>query len=199
MKVGVFGGTFNPPHNGHISAVSAFMEAATLDRLLIIPTFIPPHKTVSGVSTNDRFEMAKEAFGSIPNVFVSDMEIKRGGVSYTADTLTALQNGTDKLYLLCGTDMFLSLDTWFHPETVFRLATVCYVKRNFLQSQAQAMEEKRTEYIKKYKANILPIENTDTVDISSSQIREAFQKGADVSSYLPKRVYSYMLEKRLYR
>ncbi len=198
MKVGIFGGTFNPPHNGHITAARAFAEAADLDRLLVIPTYLPPHKTVMGVSSDDRLTMTKLAFAKMPTASVSDLEILRGGVSYTAETLTALQNGDDELYLLCGTDMFLSLDTWYQPETVFRLAKICYVKRECSEETDSLLASKEKEYERRYGAHILRIENPAVIELSSSAIRKKVSEKKDFSQDVAPAVYDYILKKGLY-
>lgn len=198
MRVGIFGGTFNPPHNGHLSAASAFVKAAALDRLYVIPTFLPPHKAICGVSSSDRLSMTKAAFADVPCVTVSDIEILRGGVSYTADTLRSLKDTDDELFLLCGTDMFLTLDTWYQPETIFDLSTVCYVRRETESDTLLLLEQKEKEYKDRFHARIFKIENPDTIEISSSEIREKVKKSKEISRFVPPAVLDYIVEKRLY-
>ena len=97
---------------------------------MIIPDCLPPHKEYSGsVTEEQRLEMCKLAFGHIENVTISDMEIKRGGRSYTSVTLEELTSPDRELYFLCGTDMFLTLESWYRPEVIFDLATICYIRR----------------------------------------------------------------------
>ena len=114
IRVGIYGGTFAPIHNGHVNAAKLFMEQMRLDYLFVIPAAIPPHKQID---TSDdpmhRLNMCALAFGDMDGVVVSDMEIKRGGKSYTVDTLRELSAKGRRLLLLCGTDMVLSFDSWY--------------------------------------------------------------------------------------
>ena len=117
-RIGIYGGTFSPPHNGHLAAARAFMEQMWLDILYVIPAAIPPHKQMAEpVSAADRLEMCRRAFAGMEGVYVSDMEIRRGGKSYTVDTLRELSGDDRRLFLLCGTDMVLTLDEW-RPKTL---------------------------------------------------------------------------------
>ena len=122
-RVGVYGGTFSPPHIAHVRVAKAFSDALSLDKLLIIPAFLPPHKQVDkNISANTRLEMCRLAFSDIENAEVSDIEIARGGKSYTAITLESLSSDDVELFLLCGTDMFLTLDSWYSPKKIFERA-----------------------------------------------------------------------------
>ena len=116
-RVGIFGGTFNPPHIGHVEAAKAFVENACLDSLIIMPAFIPPHKEYDSIVTcEERLEMCKIAFKDVDKATVSDLEISRGGKSYTYLTLQELTSDEVELYFLCGTDMIISMDTWKNPD-----------------------------------------------------------------------------------
>ena len=124
MRIGIFGGTFSPVHNGHVSAAKSFMEQMWLDILFIIPTGNTPHKDMSdGATSYDRLRMCEAAFSGIDGVIVSDMEIRREGKSYTVDTLRQLYDPENRLFLLCGTDMMLTLDKWREADEIFKL---CY-------------------------------------------------------------------------
>ena len=130
MRIGIYGGTFSPIHNGHVAAAKAFMEQMWLDVLYVIPTYAPPHKEIAGsVTPYDRLRMCDLAFAGVEGVVVSDLEIRRGGKSYTVDTLRALSGEGDRLFLLCGTDMILSLDTWREPQEIFKLSYPVYIRR----------------------------------------------------------------------
>ena len=129
-KIGIYGGTFNPPHIAHVRACKAFYDCIKPDQMLVIPDFLPPHKEIAGgADTEDRLEMTRIAFSSMPYITVSEMEILRGGRSYTAITLSELKKEDNELYFLCGTDMLLTLDSWYRPDMIFDLATICYVRR----------------------------------------------------------------------
>ena len=131
MRIGIFGGTFSPVHNGHIAAAYAFMEKMWLDVLYVMPTALPPHKQLHGdAAAADRLEMLRLAFAGMDGVIVSDMEIRRGGRSYTVDTLRQMHadlHGDDRLFLLMGTDMLLSFDSWREPDEIFRLCWPVYI------------------------------------------------------------------------
>jgi nicotinate-nucleotide adenylyltransferase len=128
-RIGIYGGTFSPPHLGHRRAVEAFALAEQLDEIYVIPTFTPPHKQLQGDATpQQRMEMCRLAFAGLP-VAVSDLEIRRGGKSYTVLTLEELKAPDNTLVLLCGTDMFLTIDSWYQAARIFELAEIVYVQR----------------------------------------------------------------------
>ena len=196
-KVAIFGGTFNPPHIGHVRAAERFYAEILPDRLLIMPAFIPPHKQLDiQASPQDRINMCSLAFSHIENVTVSDIEIKRGGKSYTSHTLEELAAEGRKLYFLCGTDMFLSLDSWYRPEVIFNLATICYIRRESDRENDSKLIEKKSEYTQKFNAEIIEI-NTDVLEISSSEIRSAL-KNNDSLELLPDSVYEYIKKRGIY-
>ena len=132
-RIGIFGGSFNPPHLGHLLAVREFQKALSLDRVLLIPAATPPHKTLSAnsPSARERFEMTVLAAAQLPFSLVSDLEIQRQGASYTADTLEELHRSypDDELFLLMGTDMFLSFDSWYQPKKICSLARIAMAHR----------------------------------------------------------------------
>ena len=198
-KVGIYGGTFSPPHSGHVGAAESFYKALDLDRLIIMPTFLPPHKEHNtDVLPSDRVEMCNLAFGHIERAVVSDLEIKRGGKSYTAITLEELSSDDVELYFLCGTDMFITLDKWYSFEKIFELAVICYVRREDEYGLGELIKTKKEEYIRKYNARIIEISN-DVREISSSELRRGIKDKIDISGYIPKKVYDYITEKGLYR
>lgn len=196
-RIGVFGGTFNPPHCGHVRAAKAFCEQMKLDELLIIPDYIPPHKDYVGcVSAVDRLNMCKLAFGKLENATVSDMEIKRGGRSYTYITLEELKSDDCELYLLVGTDMFITLDSWAYPEIIFDIADICYIRRESDEEKACIIEEKAGQYIKKFNARIHGICAAVT-EISSTELRGAItERSAD--RFIPNEVIDYIRSEGLY-
>lgn len=194
-RVGIFGGTFNPPHIGHVEAAKAFVKGADLDVLIVMPAFIPPHKEyTSTVSCEERLQMCKIAFADVDKATVSDLEISRGGKSYTYLTLQELkQDGVD-LYFLCGTDMILSMGSWKNPDIIFSLSNICYIRRESDFENTVMIDKKCEEYKSIYDAKILPIE-ADVIEISSSDIRD---KKVEVSSYLLPAVEEYIRKAGLY-
>jgi nicotinate-nucleotide adenylyltransferase len=195
-RVGIYGGTFNPPHVGHIEAAKAFITQAKLDTLIIMPAFIPPHKQTDNlVNCDDRLEMCRLAFGNIPNTEISDLEISRGGKSYTYLTLQELTSDDTELYFLCGTDMILTMDTWKNPEIIFTLAKICYIRRESDNAISELLIEKCGDYFQKYGADIIQI-NTEAIEISSSEIRA---EDGIWDRYLTANVIDYIRNQGLYK
>ena len=196
IRLGIYGGTFNPPHIGHIQAAKAFVDNMKLDRLLVIPTYSPPHKEyTSRVTCDDRLQMCRIAFSKIDKADVSDIEIARGGTSYTYLTLQDLQNDDTELYFLCGTDMILSMDRWKNPDIIFKLANICFIRRENDEQNTQMINHKCLEYKEKFNAKIYPI-NAEIIDISSSAIRNG---EADAEKYLTDDIAEYISRKGLYK
>lgn len=198
LRVGIFGGTFAPVHNGHVAAAKAFMEQMKLDYLYIIPTCLPPHKQIDFADEpKNRMKMCELAFANIDGVVVSDIEIKRGGKSYTFDTLTELSRPDTRLFFMCGTDMVLSFDTWYRFEDIFKLCYPVYVRRENDPILTQRIVAKIGEYYEKYGVMFRRI-ITEPIEISSTLIRKKAAAGEDISSLVPKDVARFILENRLY-
>ncbi len=200
MRVGIFGGTFNPPHLGHINMCTLFLEEMKLDKLIVIPACIPPHKQIKSKTTvEQRLEMSKIAFTPISNkIFVSDIETKREGKSYTADTIKEIKAlGYNDLYFLCGTDMLLTLDTWYNPKYIFDNATIVYIRRESEIENEHLISNKIMHYKKTFDANIINIK-AKPIELSSSIVRNAIKNGLDASNMLSKGVLEYIAENKLY-
>ncbi len=198
LRVGIYGGTFAPIHNGHVAAAKAFMEQMKLDYLFIIPTYLPPHKQVD--FSDDplyRLRMCELAFGDTDGVVISDMEIKRGGVSYTYDTLKELSRPNTRLFLMCGTDMVLTFDTWYKFEEIFKLCYPVYVRRENDPILTKRIVDKITEYYNKYGVMFRRIV-TEPIELSSTEIRKRVGEGKDISSLVPQRVAEFINQNRLY-
>ena len=150
MKIGLYGGTFSPPHLGHIRAAECFKEGAELDKLIVMPAGIPPHKAVNNpIDQKKREEMVRIAFEGIGEV--SDYEMKKEGASYTYLTLRWLKEQYDAdIYLCMGEDMFLSLDKWREAEEIFDSSIVLCLKRE--ATSFEAIDNKKTEFEEKYNA-----------------------------------------------
>ena len=198
MRIGIFGGTFSPPHNGHLQAAKAFMEQMWLDILYVIPTALPPHKEMdTPVSAVHRLEMCRLAFSEMEGVCVSDMEIKRGGKSYTVDTLRELAGEDRRIFLLCGTDMMLTLDQWREPEEIFRLCYPVYIRRDTDSSLDELIVKKIAEYNEKYGKVVRRIV-VDPIEMSSSEVRACLNDGKNVNSMLAPSVEKYISDNHLY-
>lgn len=196
MRLGIYGGTFSPPHIGHVEAAEAFCREMELDKLLIIPTFVPPHKIKSDDATPEqRLEMCRLAFSHIPCAEISDMEIRRGGRSYTYLTLEELTDDNVDLFFLCGTDMILTFDEWKRYEYIFSLATICYARRENDEQNTLKIREKIGQY-EKLGAKIVEIKHKVN-EISSTEIREMIAHRCE-DTPISKAVLDYVLEERIY-
>lgn len=199
-KLGIFGGTFAPIHNGHINATAAFYDAMGLDRLIIMPTFIPPHKTVSRDDDPEkRLEMCRLAFcGEKRSIEVSDYEIRQGGKSYTYLTLKHYASPDHDLTFLVGTDMFLSLDRWKQPEEIFSLARIALIRREVSDRELEKkIAEAKESYLVRYNADITDIK-CSAVEISSTEVRALAAEGRNITGLVPDSVRDYIINNRLY-
>ena len=201
MKLGIFGGTFNPPHKGHVTMARAAVEQLALDRLLVIPDNIPPHKEMpAGSPTNeDRYQMAYLAAGEIGRgAHVSDIEMQRSGPSYTSDTLQQLKETYPEaeLWLLMGSDMFLSFHTWHAPEVICALANIAVFSR-FDADESAAFAAQKEMLERTFGAKITVLENSDLIELSSTEVRQALSenRGEDL---VPTAVYGYLRRRHLY-
>ncbi len=197
-RVGIFGGAFDPPHNGHLCAAKAFYDSMQLDQLIIIPSFVPPHKVKSKAMPSDRLEMASLAFKSIENSQISSCEIDRGGVSYTYLTIEEYYSDDVELYLFVGTDMFLTLSEWDMAEDIFKAAQICLIRRESLDENEAAILNTKQLYEEKYGARISII-TSPVVEMSSTQVRKMLAAADDgVTEMLPPAVMDYIRERGLY-
>lgn len=198
MKIGIFGGSFDPIHNGHTALVHAMAEALSLDRVVLMPTGIAPHKVKkTTTSDEDRLTMCRLATAGDPLLEVSDFEIRKGGASFTVDTLEAMheQYPDDTLYLLMGADMFLTLTTWKRFEDIVKLAVLCTVPRD----EANA-EELRTyaEMLCTFGARC-EVVDAPLYAVSSTEVRACVENGASTEKWLSKAVSDYIRKRGLYR
>lgn len=201
MKIGIFGGTFNPVHRGHLTAAETAATQLELDKLLLIPDAIPPHKDMpqDSASAEDRLEMVRLSVAELSAAAeVLDIEIKRTGKSYTSDTLRRLkeQYPEDELWLLMGTDMFLSFETWHEPETICRLAGLAAFSRTE-NGEEKKFAAQKDKLERQYGAKIVTMRNPRVIEVSSTRVREKLAAG-EGEEYLPAAVYGYILRKGLY-
>lgn len=200
-RLGIYGGTFSPPHNGHIYAAKVFMDKLRLDKLLVIPTCIPPHKHVSENDPEARLEMTEIAFSTLPEygktLFVDPYEYRSGGKSYTAKTLEHFSGDDRELFFLCGTDMFLTLADWYHPEIICALATIVLLRRESDPENIGEIESYTSLLHKQFAARVVEIDS-DAIELSSSEIRGRVANGQPIDALVPVGVAEYIRAKGLY-
>lgn len=198
MKIGLFGGTFNPPHLGHVEAASQAVKALGLDRLLVTPDAQPPHKDLPEGSPDGagRLRMTELAFAKVKHARVADMEIRRGGRSYTVDTLRRLREKYphDRLYLLMGTDMLLCFEEWREFREILSMAALVVFGRG--EDDMPAMEMAAAKLRERYKASVRVLD-IRALEISSTGLRELLRdrRGRE---FLPDTVYAEIIRHRWY-
>lgn len=197
MRTGLMGGTFNPPHMGHINAARAAKEELSLDRLIFIPTGTPPHKEMAehSATTEQRLEMTYLAAKTL-GAEVSDIETRREGKSFTVHTLRELHKKypDDELWLIMGTDMFLSLETWFCFEEIFSLASVAAVAR---EDDDKEKLFAYSEYLKDKHGAKTRVLEVAALTVSSTELRPGKNR-KELQKFLPPEVYDYIIRKNLY-
>lgn len=200
-KTGIFGGAFDPVHNGHVHLAKEAISQLKLRRLLIIPTYESPHKNTKLLPFEQRAEMCRLAFSEIGEGYthgsckieISDIEQKMGGISYTINTLRELKKlyPNERFYLIIGGDMLFSFTKWYKYESILKESTVCAAARggdNFADMLEFANEVGRIK--------VMP---TEVVDISSTEIRERLKKNESVSGLVPESVEKYIAENGLFK
>lgn len=216
QKIGVLGGTFNPIHYGHLAAAEEVRDRLKLDRVLFIPSFFPPHKHEEDMpSAVQRLEMVRLATSGNPSFKPSDIEIKRGGRSYTIDTIETLRQAYpgSELSFITGLDSFLDIRTWNQWD---RLLTLCcfvvisrpgyrfadLMKMDFLKSAedelAKLDQGDLTHAVVRSGTFTICLEMVPLYDISSTDIRKRVQSGASIKYLLPDAVETYIINNKLY-
>lgn len=196
MKTGIFGGAFNPIHNGHTALAKHYMSSLGLDRIIFVPTHIPPHKTGEFLASGtDRLEMLRLAVSGCDGFEIDDCEFHRDEKSYTYDTLLYFKKRykDDELFLIIGEDQYLYFDKWYKYKEILQLATVVTASRHI----------GRYNELLEYKSNHPEMKNSivsdfDVIDISSSEIRERVKAGEDICDCVAEEVAKYIKEHGLY-
>ena len=197
-RIGIYGGTFNPPHVGHIQAAKEACKALSLSKLYLLPDRTPPHKVMpeGSATPEQRLSMLRIAVSGCPQIEVSDMELKREGVSYTYETVLQLKqmHPEAELVLLMGTDMFLSFHTWRNPDIILANASLGVFYRGE-RGEGVAIEARRAE-MEHFGHRVYLVKN-EVIQISSTQLRRllAFRCAGH---FLPEGVLDYIRENRLY-
>lgn len=203
MKIGIYGGTFNPPHLGHMTAARHAMEALGLDELLLIPTALPPHKLLPDgtPAPEDRLAMTDILADNLllgEKVRVSNLELRRAGKSYSSDTILELRREypTAEFWFLMGSDMFLTLQQWHEPGQLLAQTGVAAFART-QSDPIQAMEDQANQLRKTYGAQIQLLHLPEVVEISSTRLRAALNQGKGREFLCPP-VWGYILMHQLY-
>lgn len=198
MKLGIYGGTFDPPHLGHLTALQTAIRQLKLDKTLVIPTFTPPHKEQchNMASCEDRLKMTELCFGELENIEIWDGEIKRGGKSYTIDTVRQIREEYPdcELVLMMGTDMYVSFETWREYRELMQLVTCCVFTRN--EGEYSKVKMQKAVFEELYGADTVTICN-DPIEISSTQLRELLPKRQG-RTFLKEEVYAYIIRHGLF-
>ncbi|GBE27335.1 nicotinate-nucleotide adenylyltransferase [bacterium BMS3Bbin03] len=192
MRLGLYGGSFNPIHIGHLLIAEFVKEEFFLDEIRFIPTATPPHKRYDSIlSADKRFHMIKLAVRGNPSFRVSDIEIKRGGISYTLDTLrqiTGQLNKGDALFWFIGMDNLIDFPNWHQPEEILKLCKlIVFARKGF---EVEDVEPHLREQVLFSEAPL--------IEISSSTIRERVKKGLSICYFVPEPVRKYIQKYRLY-
>lgn len=200
MRKIFYGGTFDPPHLGHIRLAEAVLKSGAGDEILLAPAWIPPHKQNAALASfEDRMEMLRLATEGMEHFSVSDVESRRGGVSYTIDTLHRLsaENPEDPFILLIGSDSLAQLYSWFRVgELVFEYEVLTYPRPGFDVTMEALLEHWSPEWAGKLYSGIL--RGLPEYEISSSEIRERLRKGEPMEGILNRKVWEYIKQRSLY-
>jgi nicotinate-nucleotide adenylyltransferase len=196
-ELGILGGTFNPPHVGHLVMVQEALDQLGLERVVLMPVARPPHKeALADPGADVRLELCRLATAGSPVVGVSDLEIERGGASYTVDTLRALHDRAPEhaLTFIVGGDMAYSLPSWREPEAVLELARLAVAERDGLRREdiAQRLEPLHS-------GDRVAFFDMPRIDLSSSAIRARVAAGRPIRYLVPEPVIEAIQSRRLYR
>lgn len=198
-KTVFFGGTFNPPHIAHKLMLKAVADIESVDKILVVPTNIPPHKVINGfcASGEDRLNMCRLLSKGVSKAVVSDMELVRGGKSYSFDTLTALKKEYNELCIVIGGDMITTFDTWYRYKDILKIAEVLAVRRPGIDDE---LFDSYVGLMRKLGGTVEVIE-AKMPDISSSEIRDCIERSEPfaLSKYLPPEICDYITNNKLYR
>lgn len=199
-RIALFGGSFNPVHNGHVNLVKETAEKNGIDRVYVIPTFISPFKkdSVGFVADGkDRLEMCRLAFAKLPYVTVSGWELSQSEVSYSVNTVEHFREEfpEDELFFIMGSDMLLSFDKWHKWQDILKMCTVIAASREDGGSDIERLREKAAQLSRFGKVIVTEI---SAFELSSSEIREKIIKNSDLSCYMDKNVVEYIEENRIY-
>jgi nicotinate-nucleotide adenylyltransferase len=198
-KIGIMGGTFDPIHIGHLIIAEESRVNFDLDKIIFVPTGEPPHKNLKNVtSAKDRYEMTLLSIMHNPYFYISDIEIKREGLTYTIDTIKYFKKRYPKseIFFIIGADSLINIDKWKNSEELLRESKFIVAKR--VGIEYSLLEERINEINDKYSKIVFSV-TTPYIDISSTDIRKRVKNGENIKYYLPLDVEAYIKKNRLYR
>ena len=200
-KIGLFGGSFNPIHNGHIDVSKIIFKKLELDELFFIPTYVSPHKlNQEHASSKDRIKMINLAINKIDDFKVCDYETKKNSISYTIDTINFFNSKypTSEIYFLAGSDIINKLEYWYKINEIFKKCNFIIFSRP--KNESIDLLIKNSMLTKQQKVFILKNKiDIKTDDISSTKIRFHISNGKSIKKFIPINVYDYIIEKELYK
>ncbi len=202
-KTAIYGGSFNPIHLGHLRLLSTCMQKLQIDKALLIPANLPPHKETHDLAENHhRLAMCRLAVSDIPGITVSDIEMTREGKSYTVYTMRKLRERypQEKFYFIMGTDMFLSFDRWYEWKEILTYCDLCVSVR--AENEFEALLAKKEALCREnptLRTDFAHLVQSQSIEISSTAIRNMIKEGDPLAEkYLPQAVSAYMKENQLY-
>lgn len=190
QTIGIYGGTFDPIHTGHLITAQSVCEIRKLDKIIFIPSFISPHKTDRIASSPlHRINMIKLAIKGIPYFDCSDVEIKKNNISYTIDTIQSLKSFYDNIELIIGYDNLITFHTWKEPDKILKLVKLIVLRRKVKESN-----QLRNKYFDK-----AVLVETPLIEIYGTDIRERVRYNKSINFLVPQKVMAYIYNHNLYK
>ncbi len=188
-KIGIYGGTFDPIHYGHLITVQSVLEQRKLDKVIFIPCYISPHKSLIVSSRPEhRLEMLRLAIDEFDYFTYSDYEVENGSISYTINTIRELKKEYDEIELIIGYDNLLFFETWHKPDEILQLCKLIVMQRRI-----DIIPEKRNKYFDQ-----AIFVGTPLIEISSTTIRDRVKRGLPIRYMVPEAVEKYIYKKKLF-
>ena len=204
--IGIFGGTFDPIHKGHVEVIEDFLNRVPIDELIIVPNGLPPHKD-KRIFEKDKLRMVELALKHIDKLRIDDREIKKSSPSYAYETLIELQkeNPDDDLIWIMGTDSFLEIETWFEYKKFLQEVNIMVLERpgfvikeeSFVYNLLQSKKVEKLSELESSKGHVFLLK-INPIEITSTDIRCLIRDGEDVSKFLDPHVYKIIRENKLY-
>lgn len=197
--IGIYGGTFNPPHNGHVMVINeAIRQYGDIEKIVLLPNNAPAYKESRYIaSPSDRIAMLKLMAKENPKLAISDMEIRRGGYTYTYDTLKEISRQNPKLaiYFIIGSDSFMTINKWYKYEEILKMCTLLVAQREDSTEEINAFKDKLTRALSYAKVRFLKVE---PYEAASSDIRKSISEGKIPDGKMPEVIVKYIKQNKLY-